>query len=192
MAKKYTGQKNIHKYYSRNVSVIDLSTYSEYYKFAVVREPVERFVSAYRNRILLNRDLKGVRKINSIESASSPPSINEFAMDLEWYIQRLPIVDEHFSPQGERLGHNLSICDEIFPMERLCDLEEKLVQIVGRRAHMPRKQTGGPKMGLEVLSREALEKLITFYEPDYVLLADYYAPDSFREKYYKSRTSKDS
>ena len=180
---------NIHDYFDAGFSELSLDEYKNYFKFTVVRDPIERFISAYRNRIIYHGDLDDV--LASME-LSDRPSINEFAMDLESHISRCLSVELHFQPVHFRLGSDLSILDKVFPIEEINKVATLISKAIGRNIVLPHVQTGGPKYTVHDLSSNVLEKLIGFYQKDYELLTPYYTAERIREVYNKPLNQKDN
>ena len=174
---------NIHQYFNAGQCELSLDKYDDYFKFTVVRDPIKRFVSAYRNRIVHHNDLKETLKIMNIYNQI--PRINHFAMELEDFILRDQSTEIHFEPISKRFGKTFDIIDQVIPIEKLSTLP----QILSNKAQIPEDsklphvQTGGPSFSINDLSKEALEKLIIFYKDDYELLADYYSPEKIRKEY---------
>jgi len=178
---------NIHEYFDAGFSELLLDKYTDYFKFTVVRDPIERFVSGYRNRIIYHGDLDDV--LASME-LSNRPNINEFAMDLEGHISRCLLVEHHFQPIHFRLGNDLNILDKVFPIEEINKVPIVISKATGRNIVLPHTQTGGPKYTIHDLSRDTLEKLIEFYQNDYELLAHYYSPERIRKSYLRPLNKK--
>ena len=174
---KFTG---IHEYFHDMSSEISLEKYTDYFKFTVVRDPIERFVSGYRNRIMHHGDVDIL--LQSMDKTERP-KINQFAMNLEEYILRSLAVENHFQPAHYRLGKDLSKFDKVFPIEELKKIPNLVSEMTGRDISLPHAQAGEHKFTIHDLSKESLEFLIQFYQDDYKLLADYYSPEKIREKY---------
>ena len=158
-------------YWSPDGAELDLGRYADHYKFTVVRDPIARFVSGYRNRILHHDDLRPLLR------GGDPPGINEFARRLEHYVARSRKVESHFLPQRRRLGDDLSVLDDVFPIEDLDRLVSTLSTRVGRPLALPHEQTGGPRMTVDELDERSVAFLLDFYAEDYRLLGEHYSPD---------------
>lgn len=175
----------IHDYYRKREPVVPtLDAYSDFFKFAVIRDPVERFVSGYRNRVLKNLALAGRRGYR--KGRIDNPDINLFAFDLDrWMEQNLEIF-AHLCPQYLRLGPSLATYNAIVPIETTEAFVGQLSERVGRNLAMPTNNASDSHVGLFSLSPEALEHLIKVYSKDYALLAEYYTPERIRAKHAKA------
>lgn len=172
---------NVHKTFNAGRAELSLSRYQEYFKFVVIRDPIERFISGYRNRIVYHDDLALDLRKNG--KPVNVPDINTFADNLDHFIRKNKKVANHFQPQSLRLGNDLKVFDAVYPIEQIDNLIEQLSTRVGRSLKLGRYQESGPNMSLQDLSEKAMQKILKFYEQDYALLADYYSPDNIEKRY---------
>ena len=159
----------IHQLVTPDPVVFDLSRYRRLTTFAIVREPVRRFVSAFRNRILHHGD--GVKRG---ELAEEFLDINHFALNLEDAVWRSDSVAHHFSPQVMQMGGTPEGVDRIFRIDQLDQVAALMSQGFGRRIEPILTQRGGPKMTDDALSPAARRFLESYYAADYEALADYF------------------
>ncbi|MEP5938288.1 MAG: sulfotransferase family 2 domain-containing protein [Erythrobacter sp.] len=124
----------------------------------VVRDPISRFVSGYRNRILHHDDMGGIQ-----------PSIDEFALNLSAHIESFAAVRHHFSPMTLFLGENSNFYEHIFDISEV----DRLFDYLGV-ASVGRKQTGGPKIERDALSETAISHLKKFYAEDFDVYGEYF------------------
>ena len=151
-------------------------------RFAIVRDPVKRLISCYRNRVV---DLKDSLKTkNKIKDKGLPilPDINTFVMHLNQYRKANKIIEHHSRPQHLFLGDTLKYLDKVFTIDQIEELKEFLKGYKNDLELLERK-SGGTSYSLSDLSHEALEEAITFYKNDYELLKDYYTPQQLRKEY---------
>ena len=120
--------------------------------FCIIRDPIDRFVSGYRNRIAYWRDL-----------GEQMPDINDFALHLEDHCKADNHIRHHFMPMVEFTGRDPSFYDRVFLLEEIGLIPD----YVGVPLTISRAQEGGPKMTRADLSEEALAHLETFYAEDY-------------------------
>jgi len=80
------------------------------YRICVVRDPVERFVSGYTNRVLFHRNL-----------GSDPPSFGEFTRRFDHYRSSSQVIAGHFLPQCAFLGTSPETFTRVY---RIDELEE--------------------------------------------------------------------
>ncbi|WP_413161120.1 tetratricopeptide repeat protein [Capilliphycus salinus ALCB114379] len=173
-------KKSIHEFWNESIKYVrDLKSLKDYFKFAVVRDPVKRFLSCYKNLVIYQGDLRIKPNPEKLEKAGlkSDPTINEFVKELEKYVQISKEVNHHTKPQYLFLGQELAAYDFLCKIEDLEALKRILSEKLGREIELPKLQTEGPKITLQDLTQDSLEKLIEFYALDYELLKDFYSVD---------------
>ncbi len=173
--------QHIHTYYQKMGVVTSLEPFEDYFKFAVIRDPIKRFISAFRNRALFHLDLEEME--NPRGDLITEPDINYFIEKLDDYLARSQKLEMHTIPQCVYLNRRLDQMDAIYPIEEMSKLEEKLTEIIGEPFSLPRRQTGGPKISLADLTSASFEKLLSFYAEDYAFLSDYYSEAAIRREY---------
>jgi hypothetical protein len=149
------------------------------YRFALTRDPVKRFLSMYSNRVVFHRELSGKwetgRKL-SRAGLSPDPRVNELVAHLEEYLALQPSIFHHTRPQVDFLGSDLSVYHRLADISEVGEVIEDikdmwrsngLASCADAARPLRRSQTGGPKLGLEVLTAESFEKLLDYYAEDY-------------------------
>lgn len=178
--------EEVHDYYLKRKDAFtgrkDLETQDRFTRFAVVRDPVERLLSCYRNRVLDSGDLYENSKTLCRMGLSAEPDLTTFVMYLEQYRNFSSKIEHHSRPQSSFLDGSIGYLDKIYRMKDLDQLFELLKKDKADLT-LHRRKTGGTKIGLENLSDEAFQKLIHFYREDYKLLKDYCSKENIRQKY---------
>lgn len=155
-------------------------------RIAVVRDPVERFLSMYRNRVLhygdadkskrgqryLDADLTRMRKLPRM------PDLETFVANLAEY-RKIFRIWHHTNPQTYFLGHDIGYYQRVFRLDHLGELTAYLSQRAGRPVELPHLRNQGPQVGpKKEISRYTLEGITDFYRADYEFLHDIYDPPS--------------
>lgn len=182
------GYRDIHDYYKKRPHSFTSPGHlqqSNATVFAVIRDPVKRLISCYRNRVVDLRDLEESRIILEHKGLPVEPNINTFFINLRAYRKANKIIEHHSRWQSTFLGGTLSYLDKVFPISDFVSIKELLKKYKPNLA-MRKAKSGGPSFGLEDLSSESIEAAISFYEEDYALLEDYYDPDQIREQHRES------
>lgn len=134
--------------------------------FCVVRDPINRFVSAYRNRILHWRDVEQAPELAGLPIA---PPINEFVERMPEYLSN-EHIRHHFVPMTEFYGHDADFFDRIFHIDEINDIPAYL----GVRLKIRVEQTGGPRMSRADLSSDSIRTLTDFYAEDYTTFGRFF------------------
>jgi len=125
-------------------------------KCCIVRDPLKRFISAYKNRVLFHKDV-GFQNLN----------INEIIEKME----NNSFDNRHFLPQSYWLGNNLkyfTIVSNISNMETFINGVNNFFQ---NKVDFPRIQTGGTNENIGLTDNQ-ITKLNKIYSSDYDLIGD--------------------
>ena len=125
-------------------------------KCCIIRNPVKRFISAYKNRVLFHKDF-GFRNLN----------IDEIIEKLE----NNSFDNKHFLPQSYWLGSDLryfTIVSNISNMETFINGVNNFFQ---NEVEFPRIQTGGADENITLTDSQII-KLKKIYSSDYDLIGD--------------------
>lgn len=140
-------------------------------RFCVVRDPIDRFVSFYCNRILYHDDLAKSGPLLTAQGLKTQPEINEMVADLDKYMAAARLVRHHVLPQTYFLGDTPSVYGLVADVKELDKVRTFLSERYGEdTGPFPRYQEGGNDQkpavheALTPASRAALEK---FYADDY-------------------------
>jgi hypothetical protein len=149
--------------------------------FVVVRDPVERFLSAYANRIHHHDDIATStvdRAIARVLGLSLRPDIEEFCARFRLYTLSNDKLRRHFRLQSAYLGDNLGWFDHVYPLAETSRLAADLSNWSGRPVTFERLQTDGPKLRFADIPLAAQRRILQITEPDYRLLSGYFTrPD---------------
>jgi hypothetical protein len=173
--------------------------YDSFYRFTITRDPVKRFISMYSNRVVHFRELSELSKPASrLIDCGLPfdPQINDLVDNLDAYMQCQQSIFHHARLQMDFLGPDLSVFNRIADITAVGEVvneirafwvREGMVEICERAPLEPgRKQTGGPKLGLNVLSPDSFERLIEYYRKDYENLPTV-SLQAIKDEYIKAR-----
>ena len=123
-------------------------------KCCLVRDPIKRFISTYKNRILFHQD----KQFHNY-------SIDEVIENIE----NSNLENRHFLPQSYWLGHDLNYYTFYSYTNEINNFVQKINKFFNQKKEFPRLQTGGNKNDL-FLSSQQIQKLKKIYMSDFELL----------------------
>lgn len=180
------GYNDHHDYYKKRAhaftSVRKLQEMEQVTRFAVVRDPVKRLLSCYRNRVLDLGDLQMSKHKLKQMGLPLKPDINTFILNLNRYRRVNKLIAHHSRPQSYYLGGSVDYLDYLFSIEQMDNLQQMLQDYKPDLEILQRK-SGGTDISLEEVSKEAFEAALTMYHQDYELLQPLYSPQKLREHY---------
>ncbi|PAU93043.1 hypothetical protein CK503_14075 [Aliifodinibius salipaludis] len=186
---EFSDYREHHDYYLKRTdaftSVNTLRERTDCLRFALVRDPVKRLISCYRNRVVDLGDLESSETNLKRYGLPIIPDLNTFAMNLDTYRKVNKSIEHHARPQTEFLGNTLYYLDRVFT---LADTSELLgmLQKYKPGLELRQRKTGGTTRTLADLSPEALEAAISYYRQDYELLGEFYSPEKTCKEYESS------
>ena len=121
------------------------------YKCCIIRDPISRFVSCYKNRILYHKDLE-----------FRDHTIDMILDKLENNIYE----NQHFLPQNYFLGKNLNYYSFYETTKNIKLFAEKINDFFGKKIDFPTLQTGGKNLNIN-LTQKQLKRLGKIYDDDF-------------------------
>ena len=121
------------------------------YKCCIIRDPIKRFISAFKNRILYHGDIQ----------------YNNYT--IEMILDKLEIGlfnNKHFLPQSYFLGENLSYYTYWSTVEEIKIFEQKTNEFFEKKIIFPKIQIGGNKFTVKLSDRQR-ERIVKIYSKDY-------------------------
>jgi hypothetical protein len=151
----------------------DPASTEDCFRFAVVRDPIERFCSFYANRVVDFKELseKVVHGPLARElGLKADPDINEFVDKLAAYRYFNEGISHHTDPQTYYLGPDPSYFHKLYDIKQLGQLLEDLRSKTGQDVELPRFQVSASHAPASDLTRHSLRALRQFYSGDYAFL----------------------
>ena len=144
--------------------------------YAVVREPVARFLSCYSNRVQHHRELapKFIKPRFQKVGLKPNPTIHEFIERLEEYRTTSRSVGWHSRPLTASLGTDIKRYDRIYKFKELGEFVTDMNKRLGHNGTLPHLQSGGKKIKADVLSKAEIQKIQDHYASDYEFFSDYF------------------
>ena len=145
--------------------------------FCIVRNPLERLVSCYRNRVLRYGELKPETIAHLAIDAPTDPDLNQFVEHLDQYT-KAPQIHHHTLPLTHFLGNRADSYARIFNLKTIQQLPDYLKQHFGRTRPILHLQTTesetNPKTSTNFLSAASIQKLEKLYSDDFHCFGQYF------------------
>ena len=151
--KKYKGKKNVINFlppYTKFKKVIADE------KCCLVRDPIARFVSGYKNRILFHRDFSFID--HSLDMVIEKLENNMFE-------------NRHFLPQNYWLGKDLKYFTIVANTSNINNFVDGINDFFQKKIDFPKIQTGGKEFQIS-LNLNQIKKLKKIYSDDYDLIGE--------------------
>jgi hypothetical protein len=169
------------------------------YRLILIRDPIERFISCYNNKVLQARHLDnmeiGPLSLSKAEREFPYPSFDEFVDNFP-EIRKVPVINHHTKPISEFLGtRGLDFFSEVFTFDQMDNLAERINQITDANVALSHRQNSAPndwseapkRADLSSLTPSQFNYLTRLYSPEYRFLKPYYTKEGIREKWQEKR-----
>lgn len=188
--------RHIHKEYKTpKFSTINPDDYQKFFRIAIVRDPVDRVVSAWRNRVMHHKELEGENIAERMASLGlrKTPTLQEFVDRLSEYRNVSKSISIHTDPLTDFLGKDEKYYNLIFNISDSQQIEAFFSTLTGEQKKLPRKQMGGPPADRSELTGELIKKLEEIYGDDYRVFGKFLSNKTDIEKViYLARKHKSS
>lgn len=158
---------------------------AHYDRVVILRDPIARFISGFRNRILHFRDIESHAARDAKVSARllqsglpAVPDVNIFAEHLAAYMEISGIVWHHFVPQIKFVDKIRSAISHAFDVDRLGEFRSYLAGRSGIEIDLLALQTAGRKVEVAEIDTKNLAGIRNYYAEDYRLLDGFGIPYS--------------
>ncbi|MDW4499058.1 sulfotransferase family 2 domain-containing protein [Sulfitobacter sp. D35] len=192
------GIRTLHQYHiSKRFDPSDMDNPAQYWKFAVLRDPASRIMSAYASKILKKNSVAAEREKQSKNSGKglwsslgkrlrragddlaklpTHPSPDEFVYRLDEYRKHVNVIKTHTRPTRYYLGTDLGFFDRLFKLSEMDALRDELSRRAGREVAIKKKNAipDEHKVGIDDLSKPAFDHLMARLDDEYTLLADHF------------------
>ncbi|KPA23699.1 Sulfotransferase family protein [Shimia sp. SK013] len=150
---------------------------NRFWRAAIIRDPVSRVVSVYRNRIVEGEILKRKSRIRDLRvfgGLPQEPDLETFVQKLDKYRASHVGVAHHLEPLSFFLGSDPSYFDAIYTLKQvpqfLEDLQSNLDRELPPLRHL---MTAGPKITVDDLSESGRRQIEKMYEEDLTLFGPF-------------------
>ena len=156
-------------------------------KLLIIRDPVERFISAYHNRVWNHREITQdkINKLPYIDRfrLKPVPNIHHFIKYFEKY-RKIKTIHWHLRSITELTQNNIEYFTHIYKINQLDECMMLLSTLYGKEIAIQKLQKGKQsKPTIGVLNKREIKKIIKLFECDYKLLKDYYSAELIWKKW---------
>ena len=147
------------------------------HRICIVRDPVDRIISCYNNRVLRYKALSENVLSHASISAPANPDLNQFIQNLSQY-QAIGDIKHHTLPLTHFLGNNSDYYHEIFNLQTLNQAERSIKRRFQQRKaalpHLQRTLQNKNESCREKPSKKSVEIIKDLYKQDYQSFEKYF------------------
>lgn len=151
----------------------------------IVRDPIERFRSAFINRIHQFNDILSQEKSRQAAEArglTPYPGLGHLIDRLEDYLAAAPVLRYHIRPVSFFLGNDMSRFEHVYTLqqtEQFCDLLRERSRVACPSIHA---NASRPVNAIDLrLSSSQYDKLVGFLQSDYNMLQPWFSPPAYSQ-----------
>lgn len=162
----YTSKERWEKYYGTYVSL------------TVVRDPLERLLSAYSQFIVHQHCLEEPAVATQLRAVglSLSPSPDEFVQHFAAYRSVSFTLRRHTHTQHSYIGNFFEKIGNSIRFERLQEFGDIVGRLTGKKLAVPHEKKGRTKFYAGSLSTDSLAKVARIFRDDYAMLSAFYLP----------------
>jgi hypothetical protein len=173
--------KHIHMIYGTNTfTQASRNIDSKAIKVALVRDPIKRILSAYRNRVVdlkdLSNDVVGAEVLKKSNLLPNP-DIDFFFSHIKEYMNISKRIDHHFCNINTFLGDDLSYFDRVFRFEEFVEFRSFVSALAERDVRFPHSKKTEIHVEFESLSPQTKNSIMGHVDDEYRYLREYYNND---------------
>ena len=147
------------------------------HRICIVRDPVDRIMSCYNNRVLRYRALSEDALSQANINAPANPDLNQFIQNLSQY-KVISDIKHHTLPLIHFLGSESNFYHEIFNLRTLSQAEQSVKKHFGKRKttlpHLQKTERNIKTDCQEKPSTRSMEIIKNLYKQDYQIYGDYF------------------
>jgi hypothetical protein len=163
-----------HNYSTLPFEAETLGRLSGWFRFCVIRNPVDRLMDIYGNR-LAGRELLPAGDAGAT-ALPSQPDAETFFSNLSAYRMHSIAVARLVRTARCYLGPDLGLYEAVYPVEELYRIGHDIGCRVGRSVVVPRRGRRPGQIKMQSLSLAAQQEIQEFTREDYRLMKEFYQP----------------
>lgn len=153
----------------------ELDSLGDYEKIVIVRDPIERIVSAFWNRVFVHKDLSEEKLGKNVfrEMSVRPnPRLVDFSEKIDIYRAMSSSVRWHTNLISYFIGNDLGVYDHVFHMSEIKNLYDFMRKKTGLPINFS-KRNSTPGDHNRYMTPEVVENIKVYAEADFKLLNNY-------------------
>lgn len=146
-------------------------------RFTIIRDPIERLISAYADRVADRDDIRRSSIstfLCKLLGLNPSPGLEEFALNLKKYYLVNDRIYRHVLPQVRYIGTDPHFYDRIFALRDMDKVAEYLADKSGKEIEIKKRNASVSRFSVDDLSPEAIASLREFYKKDYQIYGNYF------------------
>lgn len=149
---------------------------SNFYRVAIVRDPILRFLSAFGNRVVAHQELSEAKMGHKLKGLglAPDPDLDTFIDQLEGYSEASASIRHHTRPLVDFLGQDPAYFSRVYRMDELETFMADMNSRMGTDLARGKNQTGGPKISPAALNTSQERRLKLFYRDDFDRFGGYF------------------
>lgn len=152
-----------------------LTAIEDFFRFTVVRDPVDRLLSVYSDRVVKREELRASPRLQS--SGLPPrPDIDVFFQNLDAYKNHASIIKHHVMKQVVFIGTDLAYFDRVYTTDDLATLRDDLWAMTGRKLAAHHLNAAPHGVIFDDLAPATQAALRAQTQDDYRLLSAWFTP----------------
>ncbi len=171
------------------------------HRFIIIRDPVERLMSAYNNKVvqrsmLSKQSLSTMKGVDQKKIPHFDPSFDTFIIYLDKF-RLVSTIDQHTKSIRKLIRkRDLSHYTDVVKFEDLDTFTQRINALTCSKVplehhqashHTTDKRAHVKKASLDKLTEHQLRTIIGMFKDDYALLKHYYTPEAIIEKWRETR-----
>ncbi|MCC1491895.1 sulfotransferase family 2 domain-containing protein [Cognatishimia sp. F0-27] len=169
---------NVHGLYqTRRFRPHRWAAYEDHFRFCVIRDPVERLLAVYTNRVCEIGELKMSRRLRRhAPELPTDPDPDTFFRNLDRYKALASSIKHHALGAWAFVGPELGPAryNRVYRIEELDALAWDLGLLSRRSVEIPRANRSRARLQLEALSGSAIDAIRPFLDREYAHLGAFY------------------
>lgn len=168
---------HIHHFY-RGYAFSDLPhpRIADHRRLTVVRDPLQRVLSCYSNRVIHHRKLAEPKALAAMATAglNPTPDLAEFLDRFEAYRGVSQDVLHHSRPQVWSIGSDPAFYHRVYGLRDLPTFVADVGAHLGQQLLLGRHQSEGPKFSTDDITAPQRARLMDFFAEDYRIWGQYF------------------